>query len=249
MTRPLRLLLAAVAVLALGWAIAPRSALPLYDGVGFPDEPYRFVQPPTGAPATKPPTTARGSAPVHGGRAGTLTASSAEQAPQVSVNIPAGKLRIPGSAAKVTLAAAPARPLPAPRGGYLWSDVYDITATPPARLAAGYPQATITLRAATAQRPVPRIAYYATGRWTLLPTFATGRDIYAAELPRLASYAVIGTAPIDVSLLPGRRSSSGGGWIGVVVGIGALAAVVGLFLLGRRRRAKAAASSDEGVAL
>ena len=53
-------MLVAAALLGLGWLLTPRTAPPLYDGVGFPDEPYRFVVAPAGAPkTTKAPTVAR----------------------------------------------------------------------------------------------------------------------------------------------------------------------------------------------
>lgn len=247
MTSAFRLVLTALIVLALGWAVAPRSALPLYDGVGFPDEPYRFVQKPAGAPDTKPPTTAHYEGRVEGGRNATdLVSASAEQAPQVSVYIPAGKLLVPSGAGRVTLSAAPARSLPAPPGAHLWSNVYVVRATPAgAHLSGGSGQATITLRAATSQRPQPHIAYYTGGHWRLLPTFATGRDIYAAQFVALGSYAVIGTSPIDVSMLPGAGGSSGAGSTGLIIGIAALVVVVGLYLLGRHRRARARSAAAE----
>lgn len=241
------LVLIALLLLGLGWAIAPRNALPLYDGVGFPDEPYRFVQPPKGAPPTKPPTTARANAQASGGRTTTqLAANSAEQAPQVSVGIPPGRLAVPTTATRVSLVAAPTQPLPAPAGRYLWSNVYDLTTSPAATMRPGGLQATITLRAATAQQPKPAIAVYVSGRWRMLPTFPTGRDIYIAELTRLGRFAVIGTKPIDVTQLPGYGSGSHGSKSGLLVGIGALVVVVALFALGyvRRSRARAAVAAD-----
>jgi hypothetical protein len=235
-----RLVLVALLLLGLGWAIAPRAALPLYDGIGFPDEPYRFVQAPKGAPATAPPTTGRASSTVSAGRTHQLTANSAEQAPQVSVRIPPGRLAVPSGTARVSLTAAPAQPPTVANGQYLWSNVYDVVVSPQAELRSGGLQATITLRAATGQRPEPKIAHYVDGRWTMLPTFATGRDIYIAELTQFGRFAVIGAKPIDVTQLPGYGSagSDDGSKTGLFVGIGALAVVVGLFLLGRWRRAR-----------
>jgi hypothetical protein len=247
-SRP-RLVLVALLVLGLGWALAPHAALPLYDGLGFPDEPYRFVQKPAGAPDTKAPTTAHASAAVTNGRNGSVVANSAEQAPQVSVQIPPGGVVVPAGTTTVTLIAKPVQPLPVGSGRYLWSNVYDLTASAGARLHKVSLQATITLRAATPQQPVPHIARYAAGQWTMLPTFASGRDIYVAELPALGKYAVIGTAPLDVSQLRGSGGGSSGassGVIGIVVGVAVLVVVVGLFLLGRWRRARAATDELDG---
>lgn len=245
MTRnKLRFVVGALLVLGVGWSVAPRAALPLYDGVGFPDEPYRFVQKPAGAPDTKAPTTAHGTAAVTNGRSGSLVASSAEQAPQVSVQIPPGGLDLPAGTARVTLTAAPAKPLPTASGQYLWSDVYDLTTDPVTDLHKVSLQATITLRAATAQRPLPHIARHVGGRWTMLPTFADGRDVYVAELTGLGQFAVIGPSPLAVSQLRGSSSGTsgaggGGNGVGILVGIAALVVVVGLFLLGRWRRVRA----------
>lgn len=240
MSRSARFVTVALVLLGLAWAVAPRSALPLYDGIGFPDEPYRFVQRPPGAEETKPPTDARGTAAVHSGRVGSLVAASAEVAPQISVVIPQGRLRVPAGAARVTVTGAPAQPLPTGPGQYLWSNVYEVRASPDARLSAGGQQATITLRAATAQRPQPHIAYYASGHWKLLPTFAQGQDIYIAQLTTFGQFAVIGGNPLAVAQLsPAGNGGSGGNSVGLVVGIGAAVVVVALFVLGRQRRARA----------
>jgi hypothetical protein len=244
--RSSKLVLAALLVLGIGWAVAPRSALPLYDGIGFPDEPYRFVQRPAGAEATKPPTTAHGSATVAGGTTNTLVAASAETAPQISLYVPKGKLAAPAGTSKISVTGTPAQPLPTGHGQYLWSDVYDVTASPGStQFKTNDQQATITLRAASAQRPQPNIAYYDGTRWHLLPTFAQGRDIYIAELNRFGQFAVIGKNPLLVSQIVGNNQSSGGSSpIGLIVGIGAGVLVVVLFVLGRMRRARARAAEE-----
>jgi hypothetical protein len=232
------LVLVALLLLGVGWALAPRSALPLYDGVGFPDDPYRFVVAPKGAPRNPAPTSAHGSATVQNGRAGRVTVATDENAPQISLEIPAGRLAVAGPA-QLTVTATPVRPLPTASGQYLWSNVYEVTASPRADFRPGGVQATITLRAATAQRPVPHIAYYAGGQWHLLPTFLDGQDIYIAELSQFGRFAVVGTAPLDVTQLRGANKGSGGASsTGLVVGIGAVVVVVGLFLVGVWRRGR-----------
>jgi hypothetical protein len=247
--RPGRLIIAALLVLGVGWSIAPHSALPLYDGIGFPDEPYRFVQRPAGAQETKAPTTAHGTASVSGGSNAPLVAASAESAPQISLYIPKGKLTVPAGTSEISLTGTPVKPLPTGKGQYLWSDVYTVSASPGSTVfKTGGSQATITLRAASAQRPQPSIAYYDGNRWHLMPTFAQGRDIYIAELTRFGQFAVIGPNPLLVSQLSGSSKGGGGSSaIGVIVGIGVGVIVVVLFVLGRlrRARARAAAEADE----
>jgi hypothetical protein len=231
--------LVALVLLGVGWVAAPRSAPPLYDGVGFPDEPYRFVQRPAGTRVTKPPTTAVATAGVTGGRNGQLTAASAESAPQVSVTIPAGMLRVPAGAAPLKLVARPEPMVAPPPGQYLWSNVYDLTVTPAAKFTAPTDRvATIILRAATPQQPPPFIERFDAGRWTTLPTSAVGRDIYTALLSGVGRFAVVGDEPLDLSQLR-SGGKSGGVSTGIVVAAGVIAAVVALFLLGRWRRTRA----------
>ena len=236
--------LAALVLLGAGWAVAPRSALPLYDGVGFPDEPYRFVQPPAGAKHTKPPTSGSGQIAISGGSNASATVASSEQAPQVSLQIAAGVLGAPPGTTHVTITASPQTALPTAAGQYLWSNVYDVTATPSVTVRPRDLQTSITLRAATAQRPLPQIAYYAAGRWTPVATFSAGLDVYYAQLTRLGRFAVIGTAPVDVSKLAGSKGGSGAGSIGLFAGIGALVVLVALFLIGRRRRRSAGRNEE-----
>ena len=253
MNRTLRILLAALVVLALGWVVAPRSAPPVYDGVGFPDEPYRFVDRPPGTRVTKAPTTAVASSGIVRGRNGDLlNATSAETGPQVTVTIPDGLLRVGAASGPVTLRATPAPALPTPRGQYLWSNVYDVTVIPAATVTTRADEvATIVLRAATAQQPPPFVARYDGGeRWTTIPTSPVGLDVYAADLTGLGRFAVLGSAPLDLSALrAGGRS--GGHSAAILVGVGVIAGVGALYLAGRRRRAtsrRAAGEPNEGGA-
>ncbi len=236
-TRSTALLLVAAGLLGLGWLLTPRSAPPLYDGVGFPDEPYRFVVAPAGATkTTKPPTVATGTAPVTGGVAGAVHASSAEQAPQISLLVPVGRLHAPAGTARVVLQATPERPLTAPAQRYLWSNVYEVAATDAAvSMRDASPPATITMRAATAQRPPPTIARYSGGHWSTLQTIPVGSDIYQAALPGLGKYAVLGSEPLDFSSGGGSTTPTG-----IFIAAGFLLVVAALILVRvwRRRRSR-----------
>jgi hypothetical protein len=235
-----RIVLVALALLGLGWWVAPRSAPPLYDGVGFPDQPYRFVVAPSGAKTGKAPTTATRTVPVIKGVAGPASAASAEQAPQVSVLIPTGRLIAPAGAKQIVLHAAPVRPIAAPQGKYLWSNVYDVAATTSVSLHDGSPPATITLRAATAQRPYPTIERFAGGTWTTLTTAPIGNDIYQATLPSLGRYAVVGSSPLDFS------ARSGTTYMGILVIAAAVLVVVVLVVIGVRRRRRRPVEEEAG---
>ena len=249
--RPTGLVAVALVLLGVGWAIAPRSALPLYDGIGFPDEPYRFVQRPPNAPETKAPTIAKASGSVRNGQVASILAASAEVAPQITVYIPKGRLVPPSGATSVAVTGQPVRNLATSKGQYLWSNVYTVSPSPSGTtLSSGGQQATITLRAAGPQRPIPHIAYYdGNGHWTLLPTFPQGQDIYVAELTRFGQFAVIGDNPLLVTQLSGVSKGKGGNGstaVGLAVGVGVGAVIVILFVLGRMRRARVRAAEGGG---
>lgn len=231
-----RLLVTALVVLGAAWSIAPRSAPPLYDGLGFPDEPYRFVARPAGTNATDPPTTAIGEVTFYGAQTYPLTASSAEIAPQVNLTYPPDSIRPPATTNRVSVVARPTAPLPAAPGQFLWSNVYTVTTSPAITVTAGH-SGVLTLRSATAQRPRPTIARYDGGRhWTPLPTVPVGRDIYSAHVSATGRYAVLGSAALDLRSLGARDRGSAGSWIGRASGLGVLTIVVVMFLLGLRRR-------------
>jgi hypothetical protein len=251
-SRPARAVLAGLLALALGWLVAPRWAPPVYDGVGFPDEPYRFVVRPPGAPPTKAPTAASRVVPVVKGIAAAVSLASAEQAPQIAILIPTGRLQAPPGVKQFVLRATPVRPISAPSGGYFWSNVYDVAASnPKVTMRDASPPATITLRAATAQRPVPSIERYAGGVWTKLDTVPVGNDIYQATLPGLGKYAVIGSSPLDVGQLKNGSGAKNAATsaTGVVIAVVAVVVVVLLVVIGIRRRRKPADEPDEDDAI
>lgn len=235
--RPATAVVAALLVLALGWLLAPRFAPPIYDGVGFPDEPYRFVVPPKDAKTHKAPTTATDRVQVTKGVAAAGVLNSAEQAPQVSVLIPSSRLQAPTGTKVIELHAAPVRPVAAPSGSYLWSNVYNVgAADPKVTLRDGKPSATITLRAASAQRPYPKIERYAEGKWTPVKTIPVGQDIYQATLPALGDYAVVGTSALVVGAKAGSSSTSRSGEIIFGAAVVVVIALVVIGVLRRRRR-------------
>jgi hypothetical protein len=231
-----RLLAVAAAVLGVGALLAPATAPPLYDGVNYPDEPYRFVTPPKGAPTTKPPTSATATATVTGGRAGQITLATKENAPQLSIDLPAGAAIVPSGTAGLTLTAQPIADIPVPQGKYLWSDVYDVRATQGSvtRITDASGQPTITLRAVNAQRPEPVIARYDGTAWSMLPTLPVGNDIYSAQFPGLGKYAVLGSKPLVLSSSTSNQGVSGN--VGIWIALGAVAVVIVLIAVSVRRR-------------
>lgn len=194
----------------------------LYDGVGFPDEPYRFVHPTAGAATTKPPTSGAASSAVSNGTTSdSLYVNSAEQGPQVSVFVPAGQVHAPG-ARTVRLTAAPMAPDHAPAGARIDGNIYRLAATTtPSSATARYQRghallgsAGIVLRATTGRQPGPVMIYRPTASqpWRQVPTARVGNDIYRANLAGFGDYALAwGLHPVA----PG--SSTGGSSGGLIL--------------------------------
>jgi hypothetical protein len=228
-------LLPAAAALAAAWIAAP-AAVPLYDGIGFPDEPYRYVNPPAGYRTTRPPTRAAGAVPGgvpagapdgRGANAQDLDVRSAEQGPQVEIYVSRGGLTGPAAARSYQISADPVAPdrsgsAPGPVDG----DVYRvrIACSSGAAAAAACPVTVarrrsnrsiwIAMRATSARRPPPTFLYRPgpDAAWRMLPTDRAGNDVYATTLRGAGDYALsFLSAARDGDQQAGQRASSGSG--------------------------------------
>jgi hypothetical protein len=241
------LLVAALVALVAGWVVSP-AKVPLYDGVGFPDEPYRFVSPPAGYQHTPPPGSGQGTSPVSSGlNLQALYAQSPEQGPQVVVALAPGVLHTAGSATTMTVRAAPVAPDRNPPGGFIDGNVYRVTATTNTSGAVTYTAATggasesgLTLRATSARQPGPIMIYRTTASapWRRLRTARVGNDIYRSAFAGTGEYALA----FGLTQPGGSDAKSGGGsfpvvWIVVIVLVVALGAIVVGIRLARRRAA------------
>ena len=217
-----------VSLLALlgAWLLAP-AAVPSYDGIGNPDQPYRYVKPPAGSTTTKAPTTAKVSLPVHGGVNQAGYANSGETGPQISLYLPSGALRPGNAATSVTVTAEPTAPTgPSPAdGGPIVTNVYRISAVaggkPAPVVGTGNQAPTLQMRAPSARQPGPVFEHLVNGNWTKVPTLRVGNDIYQAQLPVFGDWALV-----QQKAAAGSSSSGGGG-----VNVGLLAAGIGVLLL------------------
>lgn len=187
----------AAGLLVTAGLLASPSAVPVYDGVGVPDEPYRYVAPPPGVAQTAPSTAAVASSPVKAGASvNGLSLSSAEVGPQVSLFVPAGALAVSGAGGgTVTLRAEPRAPTDQPAGARIDGNVYRFTLTDPAgpvTLTAKAALATLYLRATTARQPGPVMEHRgAAGQpWVALQTARGGQDIYIASFGGAGDYAL-----------------------------------------------------------
>lgn len=182
----------AALVLGLGWLATPQPVA-VYDGVGVPDEPYRYVQRPPGKQPTAAPTTAIAQTPVKSG-VGTngLSVSSAEQSAQFSLFVPPSGMAAPSGTIEVK--AVPQAPTDQPNGALIGGNVYVVTLTAasgPVTLTDKAAIATLYLRATTSidgwlmeYRPQPSDA------WKVLPTSRGGTDSFVATFAGPGQYAL-----------------------------------------------------------
>ena len=224
----------AVSVLA-AWAVIglrPAHAVPLYDGIGFPDEPYRWLQAPQGTAKTPAVTPANATVTVSPqGSTDSVRAFSAEQGPQIAFAIRQGALAPPAGATSVHLrAVATPAPSVAPPQGTLVSNVYRLTATAaPNGTVALHPGSTIivNLRSDKATNDVVVLETFTGGKWTQVATTRVGTDIYAGTVPAFGDLALVRMDPgaqVTVtaqSANPFATSATGEGTNGGKLGQGA----------------------------
>jgi hypothetical protein len=217
-------------LLCVVWLMTP-NPVPLYDGIGFPDEPYRYVG------ATPAPTTAQVTLPVKGGaNTGGLFANSAELGPQVSLFAPPRAFAVSGTAPVVVKGRAVAA-APPPPPGTIDSNVYAVSFTSaagPVTLVADAQPPAITLRSASQATSGPVLAYRAdpAAPWRELKTRRVGRDIYNALVPGPGQFVLVKPAQTT------PRTPGGRGALYVVIGATVLlmaAVLVGVRLLSRRQ--------------
>jgi hypothetical protein len=221
-------LLAALGLVTVGFLASP-SAVPVYDGVGEPDEPYKYVGR-TNAPAASVSATAQ----VTGGRSGSLQVKSAESGPQVIIDLGAGAF---AATTPVTLTATPVQAdgETAPQGT-VDGNAYRVTVSSGARLLPEEAQGFLFLRAAVMTTPDPVVVHRAspTAPWEKVKTVRAGRDVMSTPFRALGDYAVV--------KLPGSKPLSADGGISstrlIFLGSGVLVLVVLTILVLRRPSAE-----------
>ncbi|MDP9101448.1 MAG: hypothetical protein M3N21_04795 [Actinomycetota bacterium] len=218
------------AVLAVGWLATPH-AVALYDGVGFPDQPYRYVTAPPGQGGRPAPTGAAGSSPVSFGiNAAGLHLASNESGPQVVVDLPAGSLIVKGGHA-VRAAVEPLGPDVQPTEGSVDSNVYRVTIQADAGAAQLSPDgsAYLYLRAAQLTDPLPHLDYRpsAGATWQSLKTDRIGTDVFSAPVQGPGDYAVVKLAK--------AKAGGSGATSRVLLLVGGIAILLGLAVFAIRR--------------
>lgn len=206
-----------VAVLALGATVGvrPPHAPPLYDGIGFPDEPYRWVEPPDGvtntvAAATVAAATVKVSPGTSSGPVSQQSRGfSAEQGPQVAFAVGEGSFDAPTGTTQIDVKATPkAPPATRPEGGAVVSNLYVFTAIADGKKVplAAAASIVVNLRADVATQQVVVVCTWDGTRWNQQPTRQVGTEIYAAQLSTLDPVALVkldrGVAPTVAAPTP-----------------------------------------------
>jgi hypothetical protein len=245
MSRNVRAVIGIAIVVALGWLVTP-SAIPLYDGQGFPDEAYRYVSPPPGSKTTPPVTTLLKPMPVQGGGNTSQFITSGEQGPQITLRLGA-KAFLADGAKTITVRGTPTAPKDQPTFGEIEGNVYVVSATSDGgSVRRGTAFADIILREVILAPVVdPIVAYRAkTGDpWQQLKTTRWGADIFEAPLGAtgVGEYVVVNPAHGGSG---GAAAQKGGGNASLlIIGGAALVAVIAGILLALRVRSLRAAST------
>ena len=226
-------MLTAAAVVTLGYLVTP-GAVPIYDGVSQPDEPYRYVIAPAGVKVGGTPTGAVGRSAVAGGISTSgLSLGTAETGPQFSAYLPNGALAAAGGTVQVKV--TPKAPTDPPPGALIDGNVYQVTFVAPGgpvTLTKAAALASIYLRATTSRQPGPVMEHRAaTGQpWTALGTSRAGQDAYAS--------AFVGPGDYGLVFSSSRSSKSGPPVLTLLLGSG-IALLAGVVLVIRRRTTRA----------
>jgi hypothetical protein len=196
-------LLGAAAALVTAWLVTPH-AIPLYDGIGVPDEPYRYVSPPAGyqktpaASSVSVPFAATNGTNPKGGLVQTAEVSS-----QSGMYFLPNGLKGPTSTKTFTISITPEAPSGSTPGA-VDGNVYRI-----AFLADGKAGATLTatgrntvyIQRATSAKVAAADLYYrpAGGSWTTIPDTKGGTDSFQGYFAGPGDYALVPTKAAKTS--------------------------------------------------
>ena len=211
--------LAGLLLVAAGAAASP-AAVPVYDGVGTPDAPYRYLG------AQPAPSAAQQTLEVGPASSTALSLRTSETGPQALIDAGSGALRAKEQANEV-ITLTPESPGAAPPQGSFDGNVYRLAAPDGVSItpnAEGF----VFLRAAVMTRPDPVIVHRQRpgDSWQALPTTRAGRDVLSVPLRDLGDYAVVrrpGSKPLSAGGLTATRLLLLAGGIVLLLGLTVLA--------------------------
>lgn len=213
---------AALLLVTVGWLVSP-SPVPVYDGVGVPDEPYRYVAPPAGLKATPDPTVATAVTPVKDGLLSRgVIVTTAEQSPQFTLFVPGGALA--AKAGQITVTGTPVAPTgPPPFGKAYGGNAYRVTFTDPAGPVTSTPLlASASLNMRAPDTSTGWVMHYRAddgAKWQVRQTSRSGTDSFVSPFAGAGEYVLAEVPRAEgkdggVSVLP---LALGGGLLLLVV--------------------------------
>jgi|GEM_PF-1802989 len=174
--------------------------VPLYDGVGFPDEPYRYVKTPAGVQnANLPPSPAQTYVSLtNGTNQSDFTLATKEQGPQASIYVYSLALSSQSAAQAIVKLEPKAPDTNKPKIGAIAGNIYNLSAAPDkgnvafkstAHESRGYVDLRLPQNAG-----VNAVMMYRSGTnqaWRNLGTTKVGNDIYEANIEGVGDYALV----------------------------------------------------------
>lgn len=235
--KPARLVMALASV-GVAWVLVSPASPPLYDGLGFPDEPYRYVTPPAGATTTAPTEGALQTA--LSGKVNFLV-QTGENGPQASFDIPRSALEVSGGATSMTMRLTPTAAAAALPQGQVWGNVYHLSVQGDRgslKIVKSQDGGFIQLRAPQAPPPTPVIEYNDGSGWRALTTTRAGNDVFAAPAESTGDYALVTNSGHAVKSGRGLMDSPGLAVAVILIGLGVLTTLIVLAIrFGRMRQA------------
>jgi len=192
-------LLTASGLAVIGVATLGKTTIPLYDGVGFPDELYRYADQ-SHKPKTKPPDSPSLPFDPQTAQQQGLTLISSEQGPQLNVYIYPSSIELSQNVLYGTFSAKALAPTTEPSDGTIDGNVYRLsgsvnTGTFTIMKAADVGSYnSIELRLPQGFPADPTMEYKPSkdGTWHQLSTYKVGNDIYESpDLNNFGDYALV----------------------------------------------------------
>jgi hypothetical protein len=245
------LLLATLCALTVAWLTAG-SPVSIYDGIGAPDEPYRYVTPPPGDKVrTQPPSRAVGTALVTRGVAGVVEIYTDEQGPQAQAFLTGQSLTVTAPRATTAVANSiavtltPLAPQTDPSGPRIDGNVYRLSWDAGTSTTHYRNDGADQVLLSAVKGPPPKATFLfrpsAADSWQRLPTNLAGADVYAALVQGQGDYALTldgQESASSAAATPHRRTGAVSARVVFVAGL--VLIMLGVILTVRLLRTRAA---------
>jgi len=222
------------------------KAVPIYDGVGFPDEPYRYVKPPASQKIkTAAPTIALAqiSPDDINNNINGVYVTSQESGPQIAINLSQNSLIFPSQTKTIEIKAVPLAPSIEPGDGTIAGNVYRLSITSDAgsvKLSASsssnYKFVDLRLPQGFPSDPIVEFRTI-DGSWQRQETSQVGNDIYETQISDLGDYALVIPKQVSSAVKNQRRNKEI--WIVLaIIGVLAMSAIIFFVRLNSKRSKK-----------